>query len=108
MGPDELAAVGLSPPNAMFSVFGGTDDGEDAAEVFATVHIGMVRGEEGIVARTAGSDVVYLLDYELAEHIPLSLEAFRNRFQSEETPEEVAPSDDPPTDASDSEPDASN
>ena len=35
---------------------------------------------EGIVARVAGSPIIYRLDYELADQIPISLDAFRNRF----------------------------
>ena len=38
-----------------------------------------------LLARKPGADTVYRLDYELAEHLPVSLDAFRNRFLSAET-----------------------
>ena len=86
VGAQELRDLGLSPPNVILSVFGEAppEDAETAepgvAAKLAEVHIGGSYGPDGVVARAAGDPIVYRLDYELAEHIPISLEAFRNRF----------------------------
>ena len=85
MGPDELSAVQLAPASVVYRVYGGAPQGEDAGEVkLADVAIGAVSGSDGVLARTEGSETVFQFDYELAERIPVSLEAFRNRFVSEE------------------------
>ena len=57
----------------------------------AEIHIGKVEGSEWILARAAGDPVVYRLSYDLAEYVPVSLEAFRNRFLAEPHAEEPAP-----------------
>jgi hypothetical protein len=88
MGPDELSAVQLAPASVVYRVYGGAPPGEDAGELkLAEVAIGAVRGSDGVLARTEGSEMVFQLDYELAERIPVSLEAFRYRFVLEEEPE---------------------
>ncbi len=85
MGPDELSAVQLAPASVVYRVYGGAPEGEDAGEVkLAEVAIGAVRGDDGVLARTEGNEIVFQLDYERAERIPVSLEAFRNRFVAEE------------------------
>jgi hypothetical protein len=43
-----------------------------------------VRAGDGVLARTGGNETVFQFDYALAERIPVSLEAFRNRFVAEE------------------------
>jgi hypothetical protein len=88
MGDEELAALALSPPNVILRVYGAPP--EEGAEVprLAEIHLGRADPERGIAAVAAGSDIVYLLDYALAEHIPISLEAFRNRFASQEAPDD--------------------
>ena len=85
---DDLAAVGLAPPNTILSVFGAAQEatGEEEAPPaprLAEIHLGKVEGSEWILARAAGDPALYRLDYELAEHVPVSLEAFRNRFLAE-------------------------
>jgi hypothetical protein len=86
-GEQELRGLGLSPPNVILSVFGEVaqqgGDEPGVAPKLAEVHIGGSYGPDGIIARAVGDPVVYRLDYELAEHIPVSLEAFRNRFVDE-------------------------
>jgi hypothetical protein len=96
VGEEELRGLGLSPPNVILSVFGevaqqGTDE-PDVAPKLAEIHIGGSYGPDGIIARAAGDPVVYRLDYELAEHIPVSLEAFRNRFVEQQGAEVDEPS----------------
>jgi hypothetical protein len=87
MGDDELRGIGLSPPAVTLRAFAG-EEGEEAA-LLAEVQLGNADPERGIAARRSGDDVVYRLDYELAEHLPISREAFSNRFRSSEEPEEL-------------------
>jgi hypothetical protein len=80
VGKEELSGLGLSPPNVALSVFGAPVDDTAVAVPLAEIHIGKLDVPEGIVARVAGSPIIYRLDYELADQIPISLDAFRNRF----------------------------
>lgn len=97
MGADELRGLELDPPNAVFRVFGATgDDAETDPSLLAEIHLGALRGSAGIIAQRAGDDVVYVLDYALAEKLPLSHEAFANRFRAEaEPPAEAAEAEEP-------------
>jgi hypothetical protein len=102
---EELSRLGLAPPRTILTVFGEAPEAEpdadptgpdEAAEPaspprLAEIHIGNVEGSEWIVARAAGEPRVYRLAYELAEHIPIALDAFRNRFTA---PPEEAPAED--------------
>lgn len=97
MGASELAELGLSPPFAILSVLGdpapsGEGEGVDAprASRLVELHLGRV-GVEGIAARAVGNPVIYRLAPEAAEHLPVSLEAFRNRFRADEVREEEQP-----------------
>ena len=87
MGPDELAAVGLAPPRARLRAWGDPPAEGGEPRLLADVALGEYDSARGIPARRADSEIVYRLDYGLAEHIPVSLDAFRNRFVSQETPE---------------------
>jgi hypothetical protein len=93
--PEELESLGLSPPRTILSVFGESeseseegDEGDEGEEAslprLAEIHLGRVEGSEWIAARSAGDPAIYRLGYELAEHVPVSLEALRNRFLSDE------------------------
>jgi hypothetical protein len=97
VGPQELAGLGLSPPHAAIRVYGepvapeGTapeapappDGGE--APLLADLQIGVQSGDR-IVARRADRPTIFRMDASRSEHIPVSLEAFRNRFVSKEPP----------------------
>ncbi|MGH0030932.1 MAG: DUF4340 domain-containing protein [Myxococcota bacterium] len=86
---EELQALGLAPPRTILTVFAEAPaDAEEGAGLprLAEIHLGDVEGSEWIVARAAGDPAVYRLGYELAEHVPVSLEAFRNRFLGGEEP----------------------
>jgi len=87
MGPDELAGVGLAPPRVVLRAFGEPAAAGGEPALLAEVAIGEYDATRGIPARRADSEIVYTLDYGLAEHVPVSLDAFRNRFVSQETPE---------------------
>jgi hypothetical protein len=52
--------------------------------VLTEIFLGRSDPERGIFARVPGRDTVYVLESGLAEHVPISLEAFRNRFASDE------------------------
>jgi hypothetical protein len=95
MGEAELEGVGLSPPNTILTVLGATpeaepEEGELPPEppILAEVHFGKVTAE-GVVARNAKRDTIYRLGIEIAENLPVSLEAFHNRFRAQ--PEEAQP-----------------
>jgi hypothetical protein len=90
MGPEELEGVGLAPANAIFSIVGEAPAGGEEGEApqLAEVHLGILRGTDGIFAQRAGDDTVFVLDFELAEYLPVSYEAFENRFRSKEAAEE--------------------
>jgi hypothetical protein len=96
MGRAELESIGLEPASAIFSVFGASED--DSEGLIAEIQLGDLR-DDGIPARTPDRETIFLLDAELAEHIPLSLEAVRNRFLAEPEPAEL--DDSPAEDDSD-------
>jgi len=90
MGDDELRAMELSPPAVTLRVFSEEEGGQ--AALLAEVYLGNADPEQGIAAQRSGDEVIYRIDYDLAERIPISREAFANRFLSseealEETPE---------------------
>jgi hypothetical protein len=85
MGDDELRGMGLSPPAVTLRAFADAE-GEEAL-LLAEIYLGSSDPERGIAAQRAGEDVVYWLDFDLAEHLPVSREAFVNRFRSSEEPE---------------------
>jgi hypothetical protein len=68
-------------------VFAAAEPEEDAAPL-ADVRLGNADPDRGIAAQRSGDPVVYWLDFELAEHVPVSREAFANRFVSSEAPQE--------------------
>ncbi len=91
---DGLAELGLSPPRVLVRVHPASgeapDEGEEAesaAAPLALLEIGVADPERGLAARVAGGEIVYWLDYDLAEHLPISQEAFANRFVSKEEAE---------------------
>jgi len=94
MEEPKLHKLGLAPPNAVVTVFGKRPEGPKAAKgesepplpVLAEVQFGNTEGSEWITARAAGDPAVYRLAYSLAEQLPVSLDAFRNRFRAEEAP----------------------
>ncbi|MDH3686624.1 MAG: DUF4340 domain-containing protein [Myxococcales bacterium] len=99
-GPEELVGLGLDPAQVQIRVFKaeGTD-AEDAAPVLlGELAIGSTTAGRGFVARRPDRATVFLVDAALAEHIPVSLDALRNRFLAPPpTPPDAAPS---PSDAS--------
>jgi hypothetical protein len=78
VGPEELGGMGLDPARVTLHVYGGPEAGE--ASRLAELRLGVVRGTGGVVAQTGETPALFELDPGLAEHLPVSLEAFRNRF----------------------------
>jgi hypothetical protein len=70
--------MGLDPARVTLHVYGGPEAGE--APRLAELRLGVVRGTGGVVAQTGENPTLFELDPGLAEHLPVSLEAFRNRF----------------------------
>jgi hypothetical protein len=96
MGEDELAGVGLAPANVVFKVLGApSEDGEP--EVLALVQLGTLRGSEGVLARRADDGTIYVIGLDESEYLPISHEAFVNRFRSDDP----APATPPSADAAD-------
>ena len=85
-GPDELGSLRLEPPAAVYTVFDDVEGGEQLARV----ELGRIQGGQWILARMPGNEAIFGIDTAMAEHLPVSLEAFRNRFEAEEEPEPEA------------------
>ncbi|MFI5216426.1 MAG: DUF4340 domain-containing protein [Candidatus Limnocylindria bacterium] len=79
MGESELQQVGLAPPNARFTVSGKTGS-------LAELDLGIVRGSDGVIARSGSGGAVYLLAPSTADVLPVSLEALRSRFLANPEP----------------------
>ncbi len=86
MGPDELAGIGLAPPRVTVRVL--PEEGDTA---LAKLHLGRLEPGRGIAAQRPDDPIVYWLPEALAEHLPVSLEAWRNRFLAEEAETDEAP-----------------
>jgi hypothetical protein len=86
MGEGELRGMELLPPAVTFRAFSEEEGGE--TELLAEIQLGKADSERGIAARRSGDEVVYRLEYDLAERIPISREAFVNRFLSSEEPQD--------------------
>ena len=77
MGAEERRGLGLDPPRVTIRVYAGQGDEEKRV---AEVQLGSYRGSKGVVAQTPGDPTVYQLARSVAEFVPVSLDAFRNRF----------------------------
>jgi hypothetical protein len=81
-----LSEVGLEPAGLRVTL-----RGEDGTEL-GWLELGDLSPDRGIVARSSQNERIWWLNEELGEDVPLSLDAFRNRFLEEGSPV------DPPTD----------
>lgn len=94
LGPAELAAIGLDPPQASITVYG-----EDDTNALAEVRLGTSTAS-GIPAQIPGSTTVFRLAPEVGENIPLNHEALENHFLAPapiEVPEADSSPDSPPS-----------
>jgi hypothetical protein len=111
MGEKDLEKLGLSPPSAIITVFGaapaaaapakapgeaGAKDasathGESseplppAAPRLAEIHLGKLT-PKGVAAQAVGDPIVYRLDLETAQRLPVNLDAFQTRFKEQPAP----------------------
>jgi hypothetical protein len=112
MGEQELEKLGLSPPNAIITVLGAApadpakapeaatakEEGKEevdeplppAAPRLAELHFGNVT-PKGVAAQAVGDPIVYRLDLETAERLPVNLDAFQSRFREQPAAAEPAP-----------------
>ncbi len=90
LGEAEQESLGLVPPRVRLRVRGVGEEGAEGP-VLAEILLGEPDPDRGIVARSADGERIYRIAFELAEHLPLSAEALRNRFLSKEEPVEDAP-----------------
>jgi len=81
VGPEELRALELDPANVTLLVYGQEEGGQEVR--LAEVRLGVLRGSQGIVAQTGENPTLFQLEPDLAEHIPVSYDAFLNRFLAE-------------------------
>lgn len=89
-GAAELAGLGLSPPRVTVRVFGAADETEKGdAPLLAELELGVADAGRGVVARRTDRDIVYIAEYAMAEHVPVSVDALRNRFLEEADGEEA-------------------
>jgi hypothetical protein len=90
-GADELVGLGLAPPRVTVRVYGAPDAVEGAeAPLLAELELGVSDADRGVVARRPDRDIVYLADSALAEHVPVGLDALRDRFVEALDREEAA------------------
>jgi hypothetical protein len=96
MGDEELAAVGLAPPRATVRVLGKPPEAGGDEPELAKLLFGIEKNGQ-LFAQVPGLETVYRVAGSLAQHVPLSLEAFRNRFVAKEPPQQPgAPAAAPP------------
>jgi hypothetical protein len=88
MGTEELKGLHLTPARATITVYGSAPEAGGEPPQLAQILLGDLRSDRGVVAQSAGNPMVFELDYQLAEHLPVSLDAFENRFEAK--PEEAA------------------
>jgi hypothetical protein len=89
-GAEELVGLGLDPPRLGVRVLGAPpEDAGEGAEgpVLGELSFGVGDAERGIVVRRPGRETVYFAGYDLAETLPISVEALRERFVLQETGE---------------------
>ena len=124
MGEKELEKLGLSPPNAILTVFGAPPAGAKApadasakdqskakdesakeeggeplppaAPRLAEIHLGNVT-PKGVAAQAVGDPIVYRIDLETAERLPVSLDVFHSRFKEQPAAAPPAPPEEPGT-----------
>jgi uncharacterized protein DUF4340 len=115
MDEKALEKLGLSPPNTIITALGAAPEGaakpadasskDEASEALpppaprlVELHLGHMT-PKGVAAQAVGDPIVYRLDLETAERLPVNLEAFQSRFR------EQAPGADQPPPAPEPDPD---
>ena len=80
MGEAELASLGLSPPRGRLRVEGGPDP-DGPMERLAALEFGRRDPDRGVFVRRADRDAVFLVAPEIADALPVSADAWRERFE---------------------------
>jgi hypothetical protein len=80
-GPKELTGLGLSPARAEIRIYA---KGADEKKPLADVKFGEPGDAHGIPAMRADSKTVFLMDPDLARHVPMSLASYRKIFAAKE------------------------
>jgi Domain of unknown function (DUF4340) len=83
-------ASGASETGGEAEASGKAEEASPAPRL-AEIQIGVVQNGKWVVARAAGDPTVYRLAYDFAQHVPVSLEAYRNRFRSADAAPKDAP-----------------
>ncbi len=85
MGAAERKALKLEPANAELRIYAGEARG---GELLAEIRLGTIAA--GVLyAQVPGREAVYGLESDSAQDVPVSLEAFRNRFVSKDDEEDA-------------------
>ena len=95
LGEDEAAALGFAPARVSLVVLGRKSQAGFGVRL-AEVEFGLADPERGIIARRPEGRKIYSLDWALAEFLPVSLEAYRNRFLAAEIEQDVGAAEEAP------------
>jgi hypothetical protein len=79
LGKDELAGLGFDPPRVTLVVLGRRST-EGFGVRLAELELGIADPDRGILARPPKGRKIYRLDWDRAEYLPVSQEAFDARF----------------------------
>jgi hypothetical protein len=87
LGEEGLAGLELSPPRIAILAFSEKSD-DGYPRLLSEIHLGVSDAARGIMARRTDGDKIYVLDWALAESLPVSLAAYRARFLEVEVPDD--------------------
>lgn len=82
MGPAELAGLGLSPPHVRIRVGTEISAGDDSG-ILADLRLGRLVSGRGLLAQRADEPTVFILAESVVQELPISAEAFANRFEKQ-------------------------
>ena len=96
MGDAELASLGLVPPAARVRLAAGGAGAAVESDGAVVLELGRLDPERGLFVRRTGDPTIFVIDASLAESLPLSAEAFDERYgkvHAESAPTESAPAE---------------
>jgi hypothetical protein len=77
VGEADARGLGLAPPATVVRVRDG------GGEPLAELALGVIRPGQGVAVRRPGDDTIYWAAEDLAEHVPIGIEAWQSRFLAE-------------------------
>ena len=86
MGPEELVGMGLSPPQARLNVEGG-EDADAPVRTLADLRFGRMDSRGRVLVQRGDRPQVFRLSASAAASLPISEEAYLERFEVEEPAE---------------------